>query len=245
MFTRLRNLIGYLILGAIAAYGTYYFGNDFGQKYVAITKSALLKTVKKTVDHVQEEAKRAVGRAQSQAKQSVLNIKNAARDSRDALKNSAKKSGQDLVSGGKGMFNVGNIVGLATGQKSVKDIEAEAKAKAKAEEDKLRNAAKSQEDVLKAKVKAEEDRLKAELKKVVNLDALEAQIKNDVLSATTYAIKKHWDILLAAILSLFVLIGSVFLSVKNIILFILILLGKTTVGSVKLVSKGIKGKKKK
>lgn len=244
MFARLRNLIGYLILGAAAAYGTYHFGTDFGQKYIAITKSALLKTVKKTVDHVQNEAKRAVGRAQAQARQSVRNIKDAARGSRDALRSSAKQSGKDLVSGGKGMFNVGNVVGLVTGQKTTGDLKDEAKAKAKAEERKLRNEAKSQEDALKAKVKAEEDRLKAQLGKIIDVDAIEAQIKNDVISATTYAIKKHWDILLLAIISLFVLIGAVFLIVKNAILIVLITFGKTTIGSIKLVTRS-KGKKKK
>lgn len=219
---RIRNLIGYAILGAVAGYGTYTYGKDFGEKYVAITKVALFKTIKKTVDHVQNEAKKAVGRARSQARQSVRN-----------LRNSAKQSGKDLVSQGGGMLNVGNIFSLATGKKSFKDIKNEAKQKVK-----------NQENVLKGKLKAEEDRLKAQLKNVFDVKAVERQIKADVISAGTYAVKKHWDLLLIAIISLFVLIGSIFLIVKNVILFVLILLGKTTIGSAKLVGKAVKKKKK-
>ncbi len=240
---RIRNLVGYLILGAVAGYGAYIYGKDFGEKYIAITKVALFKTIKKTVDQVQAEAKKAVGRAKSQAKQSIRNLKSSAYASRDALKNSAKQSGKDLVSQGKGMLNVGNLFGLATGKKSVKDIKNEAKEKVKAQEKKLRNKVKSEEDRLKKTVKAEEDRLKAQLGKIVDVDAIERQVKADVISATTYAVKKHWDLLLITIISLFVLIGSIFLIVKNIILFVFILLGKTTLGSAKLVGKTVKKKK--
>ncbi|MBN2675939.1 MAG: hypothetical protein JXR30_01665 [Alphaproteobacteria bacterium] len=243
MLIRLRNLLGYILLGAVAGYICYNTGYDFGQKYVAVTKSALLRTLKKTVDHVQDEAKRAVGRAQAQAKQSLQNLKNAANQSKTALVNSAKQSGKDLESAGKGMLNTGNIFGLVTGQKSIKDIEKEAKDKVKAEEKNLRNSAKAQEDVLKAKIKAEEDRLKAEMKNLFDVEAVENAIKNDVISALKLAVNLYWDLLLYAILSLFVLIACVYLIVKNVILIVLISLGKTTIGSAKLVAKSVKKKK--
>ena len=243
MLIRLRNLLGYILLGAVAGYICYSTGYDFGQKYVAITKSALLRTLKKTVDHVQDEAKRAVGRAQSQARKSIRNIKNSAYQSKRNLVNSAKQSGKNLESAGKGMFSVGNVVGLVTGKKSVKDIENEAKGKVKAEEKNLRNKAKAEEDRLKAKVKAEEDRLKSQLGKLFDVKAVENAIKNDVISALKLAINLYWDLLLYAILSLFVLIACVYLIVKNVILIILITFGKTTIGSAKLVAKSVKKKK--
>lgn len=245
MLKRIRNLIGYILLGAVAAYGTYTYGQNFGEKYIAVTKSALLKTLSRTVDHVQNEAKRAVARAEDQAKQSLKNLKNATLASRDALKNSALQSGKDLEAQGKGMLNADNVFGLVTGKKSVKDIENDAKQKVKAQEAKLRNEAKNQEDALKNKLKEEEDRLKSEMKNVFDVTAVENAIKADVINALKLAIQLYLDILAITIISLFVLIACTYLIVKNIILIVLIAFGKTTLGSVKLVAKAVKKEPKK